>query len=151
MIIDNIKNAEKYFGLSEGIKKALLFIKEKDFESLEEGKHEINGSEIFFMINRYETKAPEIGSWEAHKKYIDVQFVADGVEKMGYAPVENLTVTQDYNDEKDIMRFSGSGDFVTAGKGTFAIFFPGDGHMPGMNAEGTSQKILKIVVKVSAE
>ena len=151
MIIDNINNAEKYFGLGEKIKRALLFIKENNFESMSDGKYEIKDSEIFAMVNRYETKLYENGTWEAHKKYIDVQFVAEGTEKMGYADITKLTVTKEYENDKDIMFLKGKGDFITAERGTFAIFFPSDAHMPGMNPEKISQNIVKVVVKVIAD
>lgn len=147
MVIDNIKNADKYFGLGIGIKKALQFIKENKFDSLNDGKYEIDGAEVYAMISRYESKPMEKGSWEAHRKYIDVQYVAGGIEKMGYAPLEKLTVSQEYKEEKDIMRLTGSGDFLTAKEGTFAIFYPTDGHMPGM-AFDKQQNVLKVVVKV---
>ena len=150
MIIDKIKNAEKYYSLDEKIKEALLFIKENKFETMIDGKYEINGSEIYASVSRYETKSMDKGSWEAHKNYIDVQYVVEGTEKIGYAPVANLQVSHEYSEEKDITRFAGTGDFVTIANGTFAIFFPGEGHMPGINSESGSQKILKVVVKVIA-
>lgn len=151
MIIDDIKNAGKYFGLSERIKQALLFLKEKNFETMDDGKYEIKADEIFATVSRYETKPVEKGTFESHKKYIDVQFVAGGIEKIGYSPVGKLKVSREYINDKDIMFYSGNGDFVTVSKGTFAIFFPEDGHMPGINEGNMAQNVLKVVVKVIAD
>ena len=147
MVLDKINNAEKYFGLGERIKKALIYINENDFSKIADGKYEIESNKIFASIMRYETKPMDKGSWEAHRKYIDVQFVAIGKEKIGYAPIAKLNLSKEYIEEKDIMRFTGEGDFFLAEEGTFAIFFPADGHMPGMTV--TSPKnVLKVVVKV---
>ncbi len=151
MIIDNIKNAEKYFMLGERIKQAFLFLKEKSFETMNDGRYEIKDDEIFAIVSRYETKPVEKGVFESHKKYIDVQFVAGGMEKIGYSHVDGLKVSREYANDKDIMFYGGNGDLVTAAEGTFAVFFPEDGHMPGINAGNNAQNVLKVVVKVIAD
>lgn len=148
MVIDNIKNADIYYSLGDKIEKALRYLKENDFASISDGKYEIEGNNIFAMVSRYETKSINAGVWEAHKNYIDVQYVADGSERLGYAPVNSLTVSAEYSGMKDIMFLKGGGNFISAGKGTFLIFYPGDGHMPGLNLEEMPQKVLKVVVKV---
>jgi len=147
MIIDNINNSHKYYGLGDKIKKALIFLKENDFSAMKNGNYEIDGSDIYAVINRYETKPIEQDLWEAHRKYIDVQFIASGFEKIGYSPMEKLTVSKEYNEEKDISWLSGNGDFLTVKENMFAVFYPGDGHMPG-RTESASNKVLKVVVKV---
>jgi YhcH/YjgK/YiaL family protein len=150
MVLDKLSNAEKYFGLGDRIKKALLYIKENDFGKIPDGKYEIDGNKIYASVMRYESKPVEKGSWEVHRKYIDVQYVAGGKEKMGYANLAKLNVSQEYVEEKDIMMLTGDGDFFLAEEGTFAIFYPADGHMPGM-AAASPQKVLKVVVKVMVD
>ena len=151
MIIDKIKNADIYYNLGEKIEKALRYLKEKDFSSMSDGKYEIYGNKIFAMVSRYETKPVNTGVWEAHKKYIDVQYIAEGTEKLGYAPVDILTVSEEYSEEKDIMFLNGEGSYIGAGKGAFLIFYPGDGHMPGLNPGDSKKNVLKVVVKVIAD
>jgi YhcH/YjgK/YiaL family protein len=99
-------------------------------------------------VQQYDTKSRDKGLWEAHRRYIDVQFVASGIETMGYAPIGNCTVTQEYSSEKDCALFSGKGDFLTAPAGTFLVFFPEDVHMPCLATEG-SVPVRKVVVKVA--
>ena len=65
------------------------------------GKHELRGEEVFFNLQEYETKPEQ--KLEAHKKYIDIQVVAVGEELMGYTNIENTTVTEKYDDVKDVM------------------------------------------------
>lgn len=147
MIIDKLSNSQLYFGLGERINKAFAYLKQTDFSKMELGKYEIDGENIFALVNEYNTKDESEGKLEAHKKYIDVQFVAEGEELMGYAPLENQTVIDEYNEQNDITFFSGDKSFTLVEKGMFAIFFPTDVHLPGIKV---SQKtyVKKIVIKV---
>ena len=76
MIFDNIKNAETYFNLDEKIKKGLEFILNNDLTTFENGKYEIDGDKVTANIQEYDTKAE--GLFEAHKNYIDIQYVISG-------------------------------------------------------------------------
>lgn len=87
--------------------------------------------------------------WEAHRKYIDVQFVAAGVEEMGYANVDTLTVKKPYDETADYALFDGAGTFVKVPTGSFTIFFPQDGHIPGSAIDGQPAAVRKVVVKVA--
>jgi YhcH/YjgK/YiaL family protein len=147
MIIDKLSNSHLYLGLGDGISKAFSYLKETDFFKMELGKYEINGENIFALVNEYNTKDETEGKLEAHKKYIDVQFVAKGSELMGYAPLENQKVIEDYNEQNDITFFSGDKSFIKIDEGMFAIFFPTDVHLPGIKVNKKSY-VKKIVIKV---
>ncbi len=147
MIFDQLKNAQIYFGLGERIEKGFKFLIETDFANKENGKYDIDGEDAFAIVDSYNSKTPEMGKWEAHKKYLDIQLVAEGTEKIGFGKMKDMTVTQEYNDEKDIMFLTGKGDFVTVEKGYFMILFPDDIHMPGMAIDNPSP-VKKVVVKV---
>lgn len=147
MIIDKLSNSHLYSGLGERINKAFDYLKNNDFSQMELGKYEIDGEDIFALVNEYNTKDESEGKLEAHKKYIDVQFVAKGKELMGYAPLENQKVIDEYNEQYDIIFFSGEKSFVKVDEGMFAIFFPEDIHMPGIKVNEGSQ-VKKVVIKV---
>lgn len=147
MIADSLKNAHLYYGLSEGIKTGLEFLQNNDFSKLVPGKYEIAGSTVFALVQSYESKPIENGKWEAHKKYIDIQYVFSGIEKMGYAVVNKLKVTQEYNEAQDCHLFEGEGSFITASANSFLIFYPDDAHMPCI-AKDTPIQVKKVVVKV---
>ena len=83
MIFDNIKNAKTYFNLDEKIKKGLEFIINNDLNSFKNGKYEIDGEKITANIQEYDTKNE--GLFEAHRKYIDIQYMIKGSEKQGSA------------------------------------------------------------------
>jgi YhcH/YjgK/YiaL family protein len=147
MIIDKLSNSNLYSGLSERIYKALTYLKETDFSKMELGKYEIEGENIFALVNEYNTKDESEGKLEAHKKYIDVQFVAKGSELMGYAPLENQKIINEYNEQNDITFFEGERSFTNVDEGMFAIFFPTDVHLPGIKVRNP-EYVKKIVIKV---
>jgi YhcH/YjgK/YiaL family protein len=147
MIIDKLSNSNLYSGLGERINKAFDYLKQTDFSKMELGKYEIDGDNIFALVNEYNTKDQSEGKLEAHKKYIDVQFVAKGRELMGYAPFENQKVIDEYNEQNDITFFSGDKSFTQVNEGMFAIFFPTDVHLPGIKVDEPAY-VKKVVVKV---
>lgn len=147
MIIDKLSNSHLYSGLGERINKAFKYLKETDFSKMELGKYEIDGDNIFALVNEYTTKDESEGKLEAHKKYIDVQFVAKGSELMGYAPLGNQKIIDEYNEQNDITFFSGEKSFTRVDEGMFAIFFPTDVHLPGIKVN-KSAYVKKVVIKV---
>jgi YhcH/YjgK/YiaL family protein len=150
MIIDQLRHAGLYHGLGENLKQAFDYLAAHDFSAMASGRYDIAGDTVFALVQRYDTKPREQGLWEAHRRYIDVQFVAFGIESLGWAPLGNLTETQPYSAEKDYLLFAGAGDVVTARAGDFLVFFPEDAHMPCL-AYDQPAPVLKVVVKVLAE
>lgn len=146
MIIDQLKNASLYFGMSEKLATALRYLQNADISNVKPGKYEIDGSNIYALVQQYETKPRENGFWEAHRRYIDVQYIIKGVELIGYASLEHLKAGE-YDDAKDFLPVQGDGDFFVVRAGTFVIFAPQDAHMPGLTVS-TPQTIEKIVLKV---
>ena len=52
------------------------------------GKIPIQGDQVFALVQDNTTKPRAQGTWEAHRKYIDVQFLTAGVEEIGYANIK---------------------------------------------------------------
>lgn len=148
MIIDSLKNAALYHGVTPGIRKALEYLAKTDFSGMAPGKVELDGRNLYALIQHYESKPRDKGLWEAHRRYIDVQYVAEGIESMGHALLETMTVTRPYEDENDYALFSGKGDYVTVRAGMFAVFFPHDVHSPTL-AWDAPAPVRKVVVKVA--
>jgi len=143
MIVDRIENAALYRGLGERIALALASLQ----TPREAGRYELDGDKVFALVQQYQSKPLSEGKWEAHRKYIDVQFVVSGAERIGWTPVDGLTLTESYNEIKDIAFYKGDGDFVTVPAGTFVILFPEDAHMPGIAVDAPAP-VTKVVVKV---
>ncbi len=147
MIIDNISNASQYYSLGPRIKLALEYLQRFDAESVPPGRYEISGDEVFALVQDYATKPREAKRWEAHRDYIDVQFVASGSELMGYADRSALGPAE-YDSVKDIEFPDGEGgEFLRVPAGTFVIFTPDDAHIPGVSIDGP-EEVRKVVVKV---
>jgi len=148
MIADTLKNSDSYTALDERITTALQFLKKTDFSQIPDGKIEIRGDEIFAMLQRYTTKPREQGKWEAHQKYIDIQFLAEGTELIGIHNVDNLEITEPYSNDNDVMFLNGNGgDFITLENDKFVLLFPQDAHMPCIT-NGKPSNVTKIVVKI---
>lgn len=147
MIIDSLKNAKFYYALGERIAKGLKFLEENDLSQFENGKYEIEGDELFVSVQDYETKPLEQGKFEAHRKYLDIQFLIKGPERLGFGKTQDFQPVTDYDEQKDIVFLDGGGDFATAREGDFLIFAPSDAHMPCI-AVDTPAYVKKAVVKV---
>lgn len=147
MVVDHLKNSNLYYGLGKEMEKALKYLQQTDFSKLGPGKYEIDGKNVFALVQQYQSKPIEEGKWESHRKYIDIQFISEGIENIGYAFLDDMKVAQEYDEEKDFMLTEGKGSFLTLKSGAFAIFAPDDVHMPGI-AVDKPQPIKKVVVKV---
>lgn len=132
MIIDVLENADKYVTLHKDFKLVFDFLKNHDIATMECGKHQLRGDEVFFNLQEYETKPTQ--KLEAHKKYIDIQVVAVGEEYMGYTNISNTTLKEEYDENKDVMFLNGDVDKLKANNKTFLIFYPEDAHMPALAA-----------------
>ena len=147
MVSDLLLHANLYTSLGPRVTRALEYLITTDLETLAPGKHEIDGKKLFVLVSDYTTKPESEGRWEAHRYYLDLQYMVSGVEWMGVAPTSRLTV-KEYQADRDIVWLSGTGDFLTFGPGQFMIFWPGDAHMPGLEA-GIPEVARKIVVKIA--
>ena len=116
-----------------------------------DGRVEVEGTRIIAMPQGYLTRPAEQCRWEAHRKYIDIQYIVAGAEKMGWAPVASLVADGAFDEAKDVGFYTGTGDLLTVRAGMFAIFLPQDGHMPCMHPAGQAQQVRKIVMKVAIE
>jgi YhcH/YjgK/YiaL family protein len=149
MIADLLTNAGLYTALGPGIARGLRFLAETDLAGLAQGRHELDGQRLYALVNDCTPKPPGEGRWEAHRRYLDLQYVVSGVEHMGVAPIDRLSAG-DYDADRDMLRLSGAGDYLTFGAGQFMILWPGDAHMPGIDA-GVPGPVRKVVVKIAIE
>ena len=149
MIFDELKNAHVYFSLNERLKEGFQFLLNSDLKNLADGKHIIKGDEIYANIQTLKTKSLEEQKWEAHRKYIDIQYVIKGREKMGHGVLSNFDKTViPYDINKDVIFLEGKNyNYVNVQEGEFTIFYPDDVHAPMLSVEG-SKEVKKVIVKV---
>ncbi len=151
MIVDNLKNSHQYRNTHNGFAQSFDFLNKAVEENLPVGRYEIDGSNVFAFIQEYTSKQESY--FEAHKNYIDIQFIVEGTEVIYAADISCLTVKEEYSAEKDIMFLN---DYEKASKtvlekGEYGIFFPWDAHKPGLCFNGNPAHVKKIVVKVKAD
>ena len=148
MVVDTLNNLEKYVSLNPLFPKAIEFLKSTDLNALEVGKIELQGSDLVVNIAQTSPKTREQAKLETHDVFIDIQIPLSGTEVMGYtADKDCLPADASYNAEKDITFFEGLAEaYVPVKPGMFAIFFPQDGHAPGITPDG----VKKVIVKVKA-
>lgn len=146
MIFDTLKNIENYKGLGR-VYTALKFLAETDFNKMDLGRYELDGDNIYYMVQSYNTD-PEKTISEAHKKYIDIQFMVKGEELIGVAPFETKKTETQAIPENDVWFYECKTESITLIENSFMVLYPNDLHCPGVATNGKSITCKKVVVKV---
>jgi YhcH/YjgK/YiaL family protein len=149
MIVDALRNAILYRGLSPRIALAFDYLRNTDFRSVASGTFEIAGRDLYAIVQEYTTMGRTLGVWEAHRQYIDLQYVVSGTELIGYTHLGRLRPGR-YDEARDLLPLAGAeaGAFLTCGPGDFMLLFPEDAHMPRI-AVAAPAKVRKVVVKIA--
>lgn len=151
MIQDSLEFSGAYAPLHPLFPAAFEYLKTFD-PATPDGKYEIDGKRLHASVQRYETAPEAAKAWEAHRVYADIQFIVSGREKVLYAPAGEFRPATPYNPEKDVQKFDGTGvrhvSSTVIPAGSFAVYFPQDGHKPGCQAGDTPEPVVKVVLKV---
>lgn len=127
MILGSLNNTEIIEKIHPAFKEAFDLLKTNDLKNIEksESNIEIGGENIFALVQKYQGKAKDELILEAHKKYIDIQFVVEGTEQMGWLDINKCTtVLSHYDDIKDVASYANpSSSFVTVNANEFVIIF----------------------------
>lgn len=134
--------------LEEKIAAAWNVIKNLNHAELEPGRHEIN-EDSYFMVQTYEPKSAEGGKFEAHEKYVDIQYLIEGTECIYVAPISTLELEDAYKEEIDAAFYKKPerATKVVLTAGGYVVLYPEDAHLPGIKADEASV-VKKIVGKV---
>ena len=146
MLIDYLQNADRYAPLHPGLAAGFAFLRRADIAQLPDGRHEIDGDRIFAVLSHNQGRGREQSLLEAHRRYVDIQFVISGADCIGWLPVSDCRrVSSPYDAEKDLeLYFDRPATWLAVPPGVFAVFFPEDAHAP----LATQGPIHKAVVKV---
>jgi len=141
------KSAE-YYEMHPGFKEAFEFLKLSSTVDLPAGRHEINGDKLFCIVVNDSGKTKAEAKLEAHRKYIDLQYVFSGEDEMGWKPTASCTiVSQEYDINKDIGFFKDEPQIWTmVPAGSFAIFFPEDAHAPMVSKDIVHKIVIKVLL-----
>lgn len=148
MVIDQLKNGQLYAGMHHRLAQGLDYLRSMDLSKLADGKHEIDGKDLYLILGSAQTKPADQGKWEAHRQYADIQYVITGTERMGWAPLGAMKISKPYVEAEDYLLCEGdAGSYLEVAAGNFCIFLPDDAHMPGLAVDRPAA-VRKAVVKV---
>ena len=143
MIICPWKDIKKYASVLPGIEEAFDAV--NALTTYEAGAvHQLSGGNRFFVAAGT-TKAPDVA--EAHRKYMDIQYIVKGKEVMGWADLADCQLEGEFNESKDVGKYSGNFEYMTINEGVCYVAFPEDAHMPGRHLD-VPNDFVKVVVKL---
>jgi biofilm protein TabA len=152
MLIDHLRNANKYYSISPYVAKGLLWLEKHkdDLATMENGRYDIQGEDVYAIVNSYDTKPAADCGWEAHKVYCDIHYSVTGSERIAYSHISRMKESQAYNVEKDYSLYQGEGDWVAVRENMFCLLLPEDVHAPGAFLDNESTFLKKVVIKLRA-
>ena len=144
MIVCPWKDINRYAAVIPGLEEAVKTI--EALESLEPATVPLSGGNKI-LVQQGTTKAAQGQLLEAHREYLDIQYIVKGKETVGWAPVDTLELSGEFNAAKDKGMYSGHCDFMEIQEGYCYVVYPEDAHMPGSHLEVPSDYV-KMVVKL---
>lgn len=152
MIITNVNNEIQNKSLAKDIRFCIEFAKKNENKilSLVNGSYDVGYNNIKMNLGKYFTKSENEKFWESHKKYLDVQIMINGTEKVAINDIRDMEV-KSFDEDRDLTILEGDKAFdIIMKTGDVLVFFPNDVHKPELNVSENddSGNIRKIVTKV---
>lgn len=147
MIVDRLDACDVYAPLHPLIAPALAFLRRPDLADLPDGRCEIDGQRLYAIIARTSNRGREKSPLEAHRRYVDLQYVVSGADLIGWRPAEGcLGDGREYDAERDIEFFADQPDaWYAVGPGQLAILLPSDAHAPLAGAGPVHKVVVKLL------
>lgn len=148
MILDTLSQSALYRQLGPRFAAGLNWL-EKFSDATADGRYDIDGDDVFALVQSYDTLPAAEKKYESHRVYADIQYMARGTELIYYAPIAGLQPVTAYDEVKDFMLYAdpAAATPLLLERGSFAIFYAQDGHKPGC-VHRAAERIKKVVVKV---
>ena len=138
----------------EAIRRALDYLSANDFKKMKDGKYPVEGEAMFALVQRYDTRLLESCRPEAHQKFVDIQYVVEGEEYLGWCPFSpDLKAVAPYDEKRDVTfyeRLVPESNLVLL-PGSFAVLYPEDVHRPCCAVDDEPSPVTKVVMKVSVD
>ncbi|NJL31963.1 MAG: DUF386 domain-containing protein [Phycisphaerales bacterium] len=157
MIYDILPHAHGYEKLHPLFPAAFNYLRQFDPTpgNVAPGRYELQGSDLYALVQTYETQTSDKLRFESHHRYIDLQYIAAGNEIIYHAQAATLAAGEPYNPDRDLQFYTPShlqnkqqlAQPIMLSAGTWTLLFPHDAHMP-MACAGTPSTVLKVVVKI---
>lgn len=152
MIFSSIHSKDDFSSYPAAVQRAIKYLKENDFVNMQPGVYELEGKKMYAQVFDAETGPASEKRPEVHEKYLDVQFLASGRERLGFTPDTGNYKVDERFDERDLIFYKSVDNegYITSTPGCFCVFFPTDVHRPAVE-DGVPMTVRKVVVKVSIE
>jgi len=148
MIRDTLANSHHYQNLPDGVPEALDYLRRTDFARTADGQYELDGDRLVAIVKHCRTRPPDQAVWETHRRHIDVHYMLEGVEDVGYLPWhEGLAVRRPYDAVNDGTVFDARGELFEVPAGSFVVFTPDDVHAADVCCGETTATVRKVVIK----
>ena len=150
MILDTLANASLYESLGPGFAAAFAWLR-RNGATAAGAPVAVDGDRVVARPGAYETHPRDPVRFECHRRYADVQFVAEGEEVVEVADLAALRPVSPYDPAGDIAWFSSDAprDAVRLPAGSFLILWPHEAHQPGISPPAGPGPVRKVVVKVA--
>ena len=146
MIVANLANKQEYYGIHPELDKALDYLTPEFLEKASTEKTLLDGESLFVTKFHLETVPMEQTFFEAHRKYLDIQVVTEGQERVDIAHPDGLTLTEN---KGDFYGYTGQAEqSVILKPGTFLVVFPGDAHRLRIPVEQPGEAFTRVVFKI---
>ncbi len=131
------------------LERAFRYLETTSFEGKAPGRFEIDGDRMYAMLSEAPARALQSAAFEAHRNYIDIHYLLAGKELIGAASAKKLRVKTPYDSSKEVEMYETPREYqrIVLQPGHFAVFYPGEAHMPNCDAGGGGN-IRKVVVKI---
>lgn len=150
MILDSLFRSGLYESLGPGFVAAFEWLRKHGAEAAGDPV-EMDGGRVIARPGSYETHPRDPSKFESHRRYADVQFVAEGEEVVEVAPAEGLEPVVPYDSARDVAWFSSDAvrQQIVLPAGSFLLLWPHEAHQPGLSPASGARRIRKVVVKVA--
>ncbi|MCC6695815.1 MAG: YhcH/YjgK/YiaL family protein [Candidatus Hydrogenedentes bacterium] len=146
MILDVLKNWRQYTWVNTRFNAGFEYLDALD-PAVADGTYEIQGRDLYCMLQSFDTTPVEGHEFEAHREYADIQYVLEGTESILWAPREGLALTKPYTPDIEFFSLTPAPTDLVLSPGQFAVFMPDDAHAPCV-AYKTPCRVRKAVLKV---
>lgn len=148
MIVDVLDNADFYAALNPHFATAFAFLRQPDLADMPEGRHDVDGDNVFAVVAKGVGRKPEEALIETHDQYIDIQFVLKGTDNIGWKSRKDLGPSTEASDPRNDVAFYQDAPTVwsSVGPNTFGIYFPEDAHLPMISDEELHKVIMKVAI-----
>ena len=146
MIVSTLKHSDRIESLHPLFKKVFDYVKSHDLLNTPCGRIDIDGDNLFINNTNPTCVTADKQVLEVHRQYIDIHIPLDGVEVIGWKPLEDCTnLTKPYDEAADCALYTEPAtSYINLQPGQFMIVWPEDPHAPVIG-EG---KLRKLCVKV---